>query len=260
MSLRKIAAALAAWVVLWGPASANAQEAPPSLVRALTVTVKLGTEAQFEEFVAKFRAAHDKMGTSATWNAFQTVLGPENLYTFGSFFSSFKDLPTSAAPLVEAYGEAEAARVIALWAASAETSTSGVWIARPDLSVPAAVGAAAPTHYYFEAVTVRPTNVDQFEAWAKAVTEANRKLYPNEPYTAYAPSIAGGGTYIFVAPVTDLARIDGWTETYDDRIERVFGKKERDRLVALLESSLVEVASRIDVARPDLARAPAAQN
>jgi hypothetical protein len=259
MSFRSVTAAIAAASFLVCLSPARAQEAPPQMVRALSVTVKLGMENQFEEFVRKYKEAHDKVGTAGAWNTYTTVLGPENAYVFGSDFTSWKDLPTSAGPLVEAFGQAEADRLLALWASSAETSTSGTWVLRPDLSSdPTAAEAVEAKYFYFQTVRVRTFQNDAFEEWCRRVAEANRKLLPGNPYWGYAPMIGGDNLYVFVVPVADLAQIDGWTDTIEDRVEQVFGKAEHDRVVALAAAAVESVSDRIDVPRPELSRMPPA--
>jgi hypothetical protein len=256
---------MAAWcaaLVILGAAHVRAEEAPPpQFTRALAVTIKLGTEPQFEEFIRKYREAHDKVGTTAGWAAYSTILGPENRYLFASNFASFANLPTSGGPLVEAYGEAGAREVLALWRDSVLTSTSSTRVLRPDLSAVAEdTGDGPASHIYFELVTVRPGKNEAFEEWARRFSEATRKVMPGITYFGYEPLIGANNVYSFAAPVANPAEIDGWSMPLYERVERACGKRERDRLAALAEASVVSVENRLDVVRPDLARPTPAQD
>jgi hypothetical protein len=90
---------------------ANA-EAAPAHIRLSRVEVHQGMGPKFEVYLAKLKAAQDKVGGTPPVVRYVTTLGPSNVYVAAYYFDKYAQwdgAPTIADVLRKAYGEAEAA-------------------------------------------------------------------------------------------------------------------------------------------------------
>ncbi len=86
-------------------------EKHPAHVRVIAIDVKAGTNASWEAYLAKLKAAQDKLTAAPRVIRHVNVLGTANLYTSVYFFDKYAEadgLPTPGETLRKAYGEAEA--------------------------------------------------------------------------------------------------------------------------------------------------------
>lgn len=84
---------------------------PFAHVRLTKVVVKQGSGARFEAYVAKLKAAQDKVGGFPGAIRYVNVLGPGNTYLGAYFFNKFAQwdsVPSTSDTFKKAFGEAEA--------------------------------------------------------------------------------------------------------------------------------------------------------
>jgi hypothetical protein len=243
----------------------RAQTAPPQKYDVITVEVKPGANAQFEEFVHKLRDAVEKNKGPEHWLASQSMSG-NPVYTFsrpfGTWAGEFGQAPSD--PLVKAYGEQEAARLAGLLAASVASESTAIYVARPDLSrprPPAAAGApaATPVAVEFLDLNVKLGKEQQFEGYVKKLIEATNKAAPNAYWEMrqrqFGPGNAAG--YRVVLTFAAWADLDKPPEkSLLQRLTEQFGAAEGERLQGLAMDALQGENSRLNRVRSDLARPP----
>jgi hypothetical protein len=87
-------------------------DAPPAHIRLSRVELHQGMGPKFETYLAKLKAAQDKVGGTPPVIRYVTALGPSNVYWAAYYFdkyAQFDGAPTIADVFRKAYGEAEAA-------------------------------------------------------------------------------------------------------------------------------------------------------
>jgi hypothetical protein len=152
-----------------GASSGIQAQGAPQMYSTITIEVKPGMNAQFEEFIGKLKAAAEQTNSTFRWLASQSVSG-NPVYTFSRSYGSFAALGEAGPDLAKVYGAAESARLLGLLQASAANESTSIYVARPDLSRPppapvAGAAAAAP-------VAVLQTMVEQYGAAEAARLEA----------------------------------------------------------------------------------------
>jgi len=242
----------------------RAQTAAPQKYDVITVEVKPGANAQFEEFVRKLRDAVEKNKGSERWLASQSMSG-NPVYTFTRPFGTWAGEFGQAAsdPLIKAYGEQEAARLAGLLAASVANESTAFYVARPDLSrprPPAAAGAAAATPVAVEYLdlNVKLGKEQQFEGYVKKLIEATNKTAPSAFWEMrqrqFGPGNAAG--YRVVLTFATWADLDTPAKPLQQRLTEQFGAAEGERLQGLATDALQGMNSRLNRVRIDLERPP----
>jgi hypothetical protein len=87
-------------------------ENPPAHIRLSRVEIHQGMGPKFEVYLAKLKAAQDKVGGTPPVVRYVTVLGASNVYWAAYYFdkyAQFEGAPTIADVFRKTYGEAEAA-------------------------------------------------------------------------------------------------------------------------------------------------------
>ena len=87
-------------------------DTPPAHIRLTRVEVNQGMGPKFEAYLAKLKAAQDKVGGTPPVVRYVTALGPSNVYRATYYFDKYAQwdgAPTIADALRKAYGETEAA-------------------------------------------------------------------------------------------------------------------------------------------------------
>ena len=85
---------------------------PPAHIRLSRVEVHQGMGPKFEVYLAKLKAAQDKVGGTPPVVRYVSTLGPSNVYTASYYFDKYAQwdgAPAIADVLRKAYGDAEAA-------------------------------------------------------------------------------------------------------------------------------------------------------
>ena len=243
----------------------EAQTAPPQKYDVITVEVKPGANAQFEEFVHKLRDAVEKNKGSERWLASQSMSG-NPVYTFSRPFATWAGEFGQAAsdPLVKAYGDQEAARLLGLLAASAANESTAFYVARPDLSRPrpatAGAPAATPAAVEYLDLNVKLGKEQQFEGYVKKLVEATNKTAPNAYWEMRQRQFGPGNAALYRVVLTyaTWADLDRPPEkSLQQRLTEQFGAAEGERLQALATDALQGMNSRLNRVRNDLARPPA---
>ena len=136
---------LACLILILLPAQAVlAQEqapAPPRVIMAVDVEVKPDMTYQYEEYVRKLREAFQTKHPSVKWSTFALFAGVEGeRYSFVLSFDKWAgmdDLFATGGPdavLIEAFGQEEGQRIVAMGVECVKTSSTSFWLERADLS------------------------------------------------------------------------------------------------------------------------------
>jgi hypothetical protein len=248
---------------LIGMSGASAQNAPEKY-RVLTVEVKPGMDAQFEEFIHKFRDAVEKNKGPQHWLASSSMSG-NAVYFFTVPFATWagefgQNAPN---PLIAAYGEQEAAKVLGLLAASTESETTAIYAARPDLSRPrpqATSGqAATPVAVEYVDLNVKIGKEQEFEGYVKKLIEATNKAEPTAYWQMRQRAFGPGNTPSYRAVVQFLtwADLDKQGKSLQQRLTEAFGAAEGEKIQGLASDALQGVNQRLARVRIDLERPPA---
>ena len=112
---------------------------PPAHIRLSRVEVHQGMGPKFEVYLAKLKAAQDKVGGTPPVVRYVSTLGPANVYTASYYFDKYAQwdgAPAIADVLRKAYGDAEAAVIEETARTCVKHLESYVLDYRADLSKP----------------------------------------------------------------------------------------------------------------------------
>jgi hypothetical protein len=238
--------------------TAVAQDAPQKY-STLTIEVKPGMNAQFEEFISKYKAAAEQTNSPYRWTVAQSVSG-NPVYSFTRPFQSFAALSDARPDLNKAFGAAEGARLLGLLQASVEGESSAIYVARPDLSRPRPEPGiqGTPEAVLFVDITVKSGKEEAFEGYAKKIVEASNAKATDQ-YWQIRQRMFGPGQLPVYRVVVVFAK---WTELdrpgmpMSERLKQQFGAAEAERLEAIANDSIQGVNERLNRVRADLARPP----
>jgi len=249
---------------LIGMSGASAQNAPEKYM-VLTVEVKPGMDAQFEQFIHKFRDAVEKNKGPQHWLASSSMSG-NAVYVFTVPFATWTGQFGQEAPnpLIAAYGEQEAAKALGLLAASAESETTAIYVARPDLSRPRpqATGgqpAATPVAVEYVDLNVKIGKEQQFEGYVKKLIEATNKAEPTAYWQMRQRTFGPGNTpgYRAVVQYLTWADLDKQNKPFQQRLTEAFGAADAEKIQGLAADALQGRNQRLARVRVDLERPPA---
>ncbi|MGA7992639.1 MAG: hypothetical protein WCC53_14465 [Thermoanaerobaculia bacterium] len=125
--------------VLPSLSSPPASSEPPAHIRLSRVELHQGMGSKFEVYLAKLKAAQDKVGGSPPVVRYVTALGPSNVYWAAYYFdkyAQFEGAPTIAEVFRKTYGEAEAASLEEMARSCVKSLDVYVLDYRADLSKP----------------------------------------------------------------------------------------------------------------------------
>jgi hypothetical protein len=125
--------------VLPSLSSPPASSEPPAHIRLSRVELHQGMGPKFEVYLAKLKAAQDKVGGSPPVVRYVTALGPSNVYWAAYYFdkyAQFEGAPTIAEVFRKTYGEAEAASLEEMARSCVKSLDVYVLDYRADLSKP----------------------------------------------------------------------------------------------------------------------------
>ena len=239
----------------------SAQEAPQKF-SMVTIEVNPGMNGVLEEVITKFRDAVEKTNGPQRWLASQSMTG-NAIYTINVPFDTWAEFgppPSSGDPLVAAYGEEEARRILgSLRDAEAGTSTA-IYVARPDLSRPPPATEQTPVAVLYLDVNVRLGMEQQFEEYAKKLIAATNATDPRAYWQMrerlFGPGNAAG--YRAVVVFQQWADLDAPTKPLPQRLREHFGAEEGERVAAAGLAAIQGVTERLNRVRSDLARPPIA--
>jgi hypothetical protein len=248
-------------VMLTASCGTQAQE-PPQKFSTVTIEVKPGMNDQFEEVVRKFRDAVEQTNGPQRWLASQSMSG-NPIYTINVPFATWAEFgppPANPNPLVAAYGEEEAGRILGMLRDAEEGSTTTIYTARSDLSRPPPESDATPVAVLYIDLNVRLGMEQQFETYAKQVIEATNATAPNAYWQmrqrTFGPGIAAG--YRVVVTYPQWADLDVEPKPIPQRLQEHFGAEQAARMAEAGLASIQGINERVNRVRSDLARPPVA--
>ena len=249
-STKKILVALMAYAI---GATAYAQD-DVTIIQQLTVSVKAGTEPQFEQVVKAFRDASEKQGIKTYWRASQSLSG-DPVYRFAFPMSSWGSLMNPEPDFVKAYGEAEAARLMGLLSASVVSTHTAFYQQRASISHPPTNLAKPPEALVIIDFMLNPGTGAQFQELTMKAKEASVAVRPNDYFVAATPSYGASGpqTILIVPSMSDL---DKPTPGVGQVITQHFGEQEGARINALAAQSIASITTTLFRTRPDLTYMP----
>jgi hypothetical protein len=246
-------------VMVTASCGTSAQEPPPKF-SSVAIEVRPGMNAQFEEVVRKFREAVEKTNGPQRWLASQSMSG-NPIYTINVPFdtwAAFGPPPASGDPLVAAFGQEEAGRILGLLRDAEESTTTTIYVARADLSRPPPDSDATPVAVLYVDLNVRLGMEQQFEDYAKKVVEATNATAPTAYWQMrqrmFGPGNAPG--YRVVVTFQQWAELDTESKPIPQRMREHFGADEATRLEALGLAAIQGINERLNRVRNDLALPP----
>lgn len=249
-------------VLLTASCGTAAQEPPPKF-STVTIEVKPGMNEQFEEVVRKFRDAVEQTNGPQRWLASQSMSG-NPIYTINVPFDTWAEFgppPASGNPLIAAYGQEEAQRILGMLSDAQEGSTTTVYVARPDLSRPPPESDATPVAVLYIDLNVRLGMEQPFESYAKQIIEATNATEPNAYWQMrqrmFGPGNAAG--YRVVVIFWQWADLDVQLKSIPQRMQEHFGAEEAARLEQAGLAAILGINQRLNRVREDLARPPVAE-
>lgn len=252
-----LALSLTIATVLCGTVAAEQEQ--PALVSATQINVHPGRQAALEAYLLKAIEANDQVGSDFYWTTTQTVIGDTTTYSLIRQVSSFAELePPAQNAVVQAFGPADAAKLLEDLAPAVTAVRSGVWAHRPDLSRPPADRDAPATLLQTIILTTKPGTQRDFEEYIAKIGEASREVDSPLYWQFYAPVIGAGTDYGVVIPRWSYAEFDTPFPQIPDLLEEAFGRREASRLLEIASETILEIDSSLSTIRLDLSRQPAA--
>jgi hypothetical protein len=236
---------------------ANAQDGPQN-INVVAIKINPGGQAAFEAFMTRYKEAVEKNGDDRTWNVSTNAIGPVTQYTISSLMPSFAALgnpPNPLASMAEAFGEEEAAAILASIQDSVAEINGRAWIARPDLSRPIESD-ATPVGLTILFIDVKPGGQTAFEAYGKQLVEASNKMDDGN----WAMAIGAPGApsdYLVTIPIFKWADLDTpQGMPLRERMIAAFGERNGAKMFAEGVASIENITTSLIRGRPDLSRPP----
>ena len=236
---------------------ANAQDGPQN-INVVAIKINPGGQAAFEAFMTRYKEAVEKNGDDRTWNVSTNAIGPVTQYTISSLMPSFAALgnpPNPLASMAEAFGEEEAATILASVQGAIAEINGRAWIARPDLSRPFESD-ATPVGITVVFIDVKPGGQTAFEAYGKQLVEASNKT--DDGNWAMATGAPGAPSdYLVTIPIYKWADLDTpQGMPLRERMIAAFGERNGARMFAEGVASIENITTSLIRTRPDLSRPP----
>ncbi len=240
---------LALSVVCTGPVSAQDDN---NLVQLITVQVRPGTNAMFEEYVKAVREASREQGLENYWFASQSVSGPP-VYTIGLQRGSWASLNDAAPALAEAYGEEEAARLEGLLRRSVSEVNNEFYRTRMDLSVPNQAGPIDGLIYY--RLGINQGMMGQYIEGSMKTREASLAVVPDSAYIVQIPQMGANGVRV-VGFVRSWSDLDEGIMNPGARVIEHFGQQEGQELISMINETINSIEMTVHRPRGDLNHFP----
>ncbi len=226
-----------------------------TIVQELTVSVKPGMEAQFEELVRAFAEASRQQGLENYWLSSQSMSG-EPIYRFNMAQDSWADFANPGPNFAEAFGNREADRLAGLAHDSIAWTRTAYFEQHSAMSRPPVGMDEAPEALIYFAFTLNPGGAPQFLEMSSKVKEASAALLPDEYFVSALPGFGAPGarTILLIEHLSDL---DTPTMPPQQRVLRHFGQTEGARINALAGEAIASFTPTLFRTRPDLNYQPA---
>ena len=226
---------------------------PPRGISLLTVNVNPGGAPPFEQFMAKYIEAANKVSSPVYWFASASAYGGPNNYSFARPFWSFAELADQSSPLAAAFGAEEAAKIGQAVSGSIASTSNEIYILRQDLSRPPAQSDTPPAALIVLLIDVKSDSYAAYENYVRKIVEASNKTNQGN-WTAYAGGPGAVNDYVVGVPVTDWADLDNPAMPIPQRLTTAFGEKEGTRIFAEGGATIDNITTILRRTRPDLSR------
>lgn len=259
MRFSRLVVGVVASVLLCASASV-AQDAPGDYLYVVTVEVKPGMNADFEEYIKQVQSAARPAPERVV--AYQRVMGgSNNTYYFAIRFDEWGDLDgwhTVPQMLVNAHGEAEAATLLASGAGAVLSISTTVSQMVPGFSsAPGAPSSSPPAYGHVIRTQVDPSLSAQYEHLLRTL-----KVAEDQAGVGITRRVSRQGetlTHTSVRLYNNHAERDGWASA-QRLLADAYGEDEARTLFA----SQAEAVKAREIytlrMRPDLSRIPEATN
>jgi len=249
------AAGLTSGALAQSPTGPRPVEPPFALLESTIREARSGQQGAIEDFYLKLRAAEAKLNRPGLTDIYVLEHGGAGL-RYWSFRSlrSWADLDmrlqdVTPDTLTKAYGEAEAARLVAALQAATESVTTEVLRVIPGRSTWRDNNGQAWPYVEVRRTRVRPERVaqhDEFQERIRAV-RANAGTAPEVRF-----QVALGEGFVFVT--SRYFKSYGDRDTWQDELAKAYGQPEADRLINQWRQTLIETEAHVLRYRPDLSR------
>jgi len=239
-------------------AAASAQQ-PPGVLQLITLDIKPGGNAAFEEYIAGVRTAAQRLGLDDYWLVAQSVSGAPT-YTVALERGSWAAVgaPGVLPRLAEALGEREAERLTGLAASSIASVHTAFYQPQPQLSNPRPDMEGAPDAIITFVLAINPNMGAQYAETAALTREAALAVAPGQHYIVNAPGFGAPGVLV-------VGFVEHWTELDSPRMQpgqmvlQHYGPVNGAAINARVQETLASVTTTIHRTRPDLSYQPAAE-
>ena len=242
------------WAVLLSSlivlAAAARAEDNVTIVQELTVSVRPGTEAQFEEFVKAYADVSRRQKLTNYWLSSQSMSG-EPLYRFAMAHGSWGDFANPGPQLAKVLGEKEATRLTGLARDSIAWMRTAYFQQHSAMSRPMPAGDGPPEALLYIAFTLKPGAAAKFLELSSKTAEASAATVPNAYFVGALPSFGapGGRTILLFKHLSDL---DTPLKPPQQRVIEHFGQAEGERINALAGEAVQNIEITLFHTRPDL--------
>jgi hypothetical protein len=246
-------------LLVFGCTSTPAQDAQPQFLAVTAVKVNPGNQAAFEAFLARYKAAADKVGSELTWAVSTNAMGPPTSYTISTGWTSFGEAanpPNPAALIDQAFGEGEGAAAIAGLQGVVKKTEGRAWRIREDLGRPVE-SEEQPVGIIVLFIDVNPGAQAAFEAYGKKIKEASEKLDEGN-WSSFVGMPGAPSEYLVTIPIFDWKALDTpQARPIPVRLAAAFGESEGAKIYADGIAAIADITTSMIRARPDLSRPPA---
>ncbi len=255
--MKHVKVAITVVLALLLPRMGAAQSQVPRFVQVNSITVKLGMQAEFEDYLKKIIAAANKLNTNQRLITAQVAMGGSpTMYFVTSSFEKWGDadaLESAPALLVKAYGDVEGARILKAGRATLDSLEVGVVELLPDMSTNPKTFMPPLAHTLVIRTDVNPALASDYRNYLSMLKAAQEKD-PASPTAIRRVSVAGpAGVFVTTEPFDKFADRDAWPNT-EALLKKAYGDTATRML---LEQALRAVKSRVTYVtnyRPDLSR------
>jgi hypothetical protein len=232
--------------------TAYAQPFDAAVATLRTTEVHPGKNAVFEAALLKIIEATRQTTPDSGFATEVAAFGPGSTYYALSFYDKFSDVKPEPL-LVDAFGQEEAARVVAMFAESVKSTRVQAFIPRADLS---RLDEVADFEVVWTVlITVNPGMVPQYERYLEQVVEATEKIDSDRHWFTYGPSAGSANTFRIAIPMkwTDL---DSSGMPIAERLTEAFGERRSQSIQESGRTAVAHVETLLTIRRPDLSYQP----
>lgn len=226
-----------------------------TIVQELTVSVKPGMEAQFEELVKAFADVSRRQNLTNYWLTSQSMSG-EPIYRFASAQESWGGFANPGPQFAEVLGQQEADRLSGLARDSIASMRTAYFEQHSSMSRPPVGMDAPPEALIYFTFTLNPGAGAQFLELSSKTAEASAATTPDSYFVSALPSFGAPGARTVVL-LEHLSDLDTPQKPPQQRVMEHFGRTEGARINALAGEAVANIEVTLFRTRPDLNYQPA---